>query len=382
MVFVLMALITDPHSTVVKLIRRHHVLLFSALNIKPNIYFSTMLLSRFIIRNSPRTGRILPPHRYFSQCPIYTNTTIPPFTRRLFKLPPPPPTPSQHHHNLTTFLSYANRISLPETSTTYIGTHYEYTVQQTLHRFALSLHRVGGRDDAGVDLVGTWHLPQREHPLRVFVQCKSLKTKLGPNLVRELEGSFRQSPGDKTTTSSNDNTVGGGKVGILVSTREATKGVRDAMARSVYPLMWMMVERNGALQQALWNAKVEELGLGALEVEVQYGVGGPDSTTKGNIALTWDGEEIPDMDQVQKDMAALESRWLALWEKKNGSCLSMPESSKLELLDLVEKLYPEEKPLFTTTGVTGTCSTLSEEDREKVLRHLSTRLQPAQTEGV
>ena len=214
------------------------------------------------------------------------------------------------------------------------------------------------------------------------MQCKSFKTKLGPNLVRELEGSFRQSPGDKTTTS-NDNTVGGGgKVGILVSTREATKGVRDAMARSAYPLMWMMVERNGALQQALWNAKVEELGLGALGVEVQYGVGGPDSTTKGNIALTWDGEEIPDMDQVQKDMAALESRWLALWKKKNGSCLSMPESSKLELLDLVEKLYPEEKPLFTTTGVTGTCSTLSEEDREKVLRHLSTRLQPAQTEGV
>lgn len=196
--------------------------------------------------------------------------------------------------------------------------------------------------------------------------------------MRELEGSFRQSPGDKTTTTSNDNAVGGGKVGILVSTREATKGVRDAMARSAYPLMWMMVERNGALQQALWNAKVEELGLGALGVEVQYGAdgSGSDSTTKGNIALTWDGEEIPDMNEIQQDMAALESRWLALW----GS--PMPESSKLELLDLVEKLYPEEKPLFTTAGVTGTCSTLSEEDREKVLQHLSTRLQPPQIEGV
>lgn len=214
------------------------------------------------------------------------------------------------------------------------------------------------------------------------MQCKSLKTKLGPNLVRELEGSFRQLPPVVVnSTDSNDNAGGGGKLGILVSTREATKGVRDAMARSAYPLMWMMVERNGALQQALWNAKVGELGLGALGVEMQYGAGS-DSTTKRNIALTWDGEEIPDMDQVQRDMAALESRWLALWEKKNSSCSSMPESSKLELLDLVEKLFPEEKPLFTTTGVTGTCSTLSEEDREKVLRHLSTRLQPAQTEGI
>lgn len=168
----------------------------------------------------------------------------------------------------------------------------------------------------------------------MFLQCKALKTKLGPNLVRELEGSFnlRSSPVDGGGGA-------GGKLGILVGTREATKGVRDAMARSPYPVMWMMVE-------------------------VQFS-SEPSSTTK-SIALTWDGEEIPDMDEVERNMAELEDRWMALWEKDG----SMPESRKLALLDIVEKLCPEEKPLFGTTGVTGTCSMLSDEDRERVLQLL------------
>ena len=129
-------------------------------------------------------------YRCFSTSRVHHELT--PFTRRLFKLPSAPSPPSQHHNDLTTFLSYAEHISLPETSTVHVGTHYEYTVLQTLRRYALSLDRIGGRDDAGIDLVGTWHLPEREREraLRVLVQCKSLKTKLGPNVVRELEGTL------------------------------------------------------------------------------------------------------------------------------------------------------------------------------------------------
>ncbi|BCR88195.1 uncharacterized protein ACHE_40759S [Aspergillus chevalieri] len=305
------------------------------------------------------TRKEQPKPRRFTRCAILHNTpSFTPFTRRLFKLPSPPPTPPQNHHDLPSFLTYADRIALPESSTTYVGMRYEYTVQQALRRFAFSLHRVGGRDDLGVDLVGTWHLPKHEHPLRVFVQCKALKTKLGPNFVRELEGSFnlRSSPVDGGGGA-------GGKLGVLVGTREATKGVRDAMARSPYPVMWMMVEKErGTLLQALWNAKGEEMGLGGLGVEVQFS-SEPSSTTK-SIALTCDGEEIPGMDEVERNMAELEDRWMALWGKDG----SMPESRKLALLDIVEKLYPEEKPLFGTTGVTGTCSMLSDEDRERVLQ--------------
>ncbi|EAW14182.1 uncharacterized protein ACLA_072150 [Aspergillus clavatus NRRL 1] len=298
--------------------------------------------------------------RHFSACPI--NHHLDSFTRRLFKLPPRPPSPSQHHNDLDSFLAYAQRTSLPQTSTSYIGTHYEYTVQQTLRRSAFDLHRVGGRDDAGIDLVGTWHLPQHEHPLRVFVQCKSLKTKLGPNLVRELEGTFRQSAPVGWR--------GVAKVGVLVGPREATKGVREAMARSAWPVLWMMVERDGELRQALWNARVEELGLGPLGVEMLYGGGGGDGDvgSRKRIGLTWDGCQMPSMDQVEEHMAQLQADWLQLWD----SGADAPTSRQGELLDLIQRLYPDEKPLLSGKG---TCSTLTDADRAKVLQSLRNKSQ-------
>ncbi|KAJ5084034.1 hypothetical protein NUU61_008613 [Penicillium alfredii] len=276
------------------------------------------------------------------------------FTRRFFKLPSTPSPPSQHHHDLATFLSYAERISLAKASTVFVGTHYEYTVLQSLRRYALTLHRVGGRDDAGIDLVGTWHLPgrEREQALRVLVQCKALKTKLGPNLVRELEGAFRQAPVGWRT---------GQTVGLLVSPREATKGVRDAMARSTYPLLWLMVERDGTLKQALWNAQTEELGLVPLGVETRYGAAGDDvesGSVSKEITLTWDGSDIPDMDQVERDLVQLEDRWVTSW----GADLAAAD--KGELLSIVERVLPE------THSGSWLDSTISDTDRRKVLEAL------------
>jgi hypothetical protein len=277
-----------------------------------------------------------------------------PFTRRIFKLPSAPSPPSQQHNDLTTFLSYAERISLPPTSTVYVGTHYEYTVLQSLRRYALALHRIGGRDDAGIDLVGTWHLPEREREraLRVLVQCKALKTKLGPNLVRELEGAIRQAPVGWRT---------GQTAGVLVSPREATKGVRDALARSSYPLFWMMVELDGTLKQALWNARAEELGLGPLRVETRYGAGAGDtesgSVTK-QVALTWDGSDIPDMEQVEQSLLHYEDQWVKAWG------VDLSEIDKEKLLDVVERVFPDGQP---EAGPDGSLSAI---DQSKVLQAL------------
>src|SRR6266536_4499166 len=152
--------------------------------------------------------------------------------------PPIPPPPSQtNHSSLSTFLTHARRTSLSPTSTTYIGTHYEYTCLQTLRSLGLSLTRVGGRADSGIDLLGLWHLPTVLHPLRVIVQCKALKAKLSPNLMRELEGAFVGAPMGWR---------GEGVLGVMVSKREATRGVREAMGRSRWPLVWMGVETEDA----------------------------------------------------------------------------------------------------------------------------------------
>ncbi|PPR00761.1 hypothetical protein CVT24_000786 [Panaeolus cyanescens] len=69
----------------------------------------------------------------------------------------------------------------------------------------MSLMRVGGKEDGGIDLVGWWWLPDIQDSsessrnfdsspttprrrIRVIAQCKAEKKKLGPNYVRELEG--------------------------------------------------------------------------------------------------------------------------------------------------------------------------------------------------
>ncbi|OJJ47212.1 hypothetical protein ASPZODRAFT_64978 [Penicilliopsis zonata CBS 506.65] len=270
--------------------------------------------------------------RQFSQS--RAQNALSPFTRRLFQLPAAPSPPSLHHTDLASFLAYAERTALPTTSTTYIGTEYEYSVLQSLRRFAFTLHRVGGRDDAGIDLVGTWHIPRLEPrtPIRVIVQCKAFKTKLGPNLVRELEGAFRGSPLGWRTRET---------VGVLVSPREATKGVRDAMARSTYPLLWMMMAQDGTLRQALWNRHVEELGLGGLGVEARYTA--DDSSEAAHpetkrLALTWDGDDLPHMDQVEAVMARREAEWVSRWQEDDAG---MPEASKHRLLDILEDAYPD-----------------------------------------
>lgn len=290
---------------------------------------------------------------------------IPNLTRRLFKLPGRPNPPSQHHNDLPSFLAHAHRTNLPATTPVYQGTHYEYTVQQTLRRLAFNLHRVGGRDDAGVDLVGTWHVPGREHPLRVFVQCKALSRKAGPNIVRELEGCFRS----RSRSWSSVQTGVVGVVGVLVSSREATKGVRDALARSRVPVVWMMVRRDGVVQQVLWNREVEVLGVARLQAVVRY-LPGRDGEGEADreIALAWDGEEVPDMDRVEADLEALKMQWLALWD------LPLVDGKLEALLDIVGGLFPDEKPLFTTSGETGTCSTLSEAERDKILQAVRHRL--------
>lgn len=295
------------------------------------------------------------PRRNFSSSRIHHVLT--PFTRRLFKLPSAPPPPSQHHHDLPTFLSYAQRISLPQTSTVYIGNHYEYTVLERLRRYGFSLHRVGGRDDGGIDLVGTWHLPEREREraIRVLVQCKALKTKLGPNLVRELEGTFRQAPVGWRT---------GQTAGMLVSPREATKGVRDALARSAYPLLWMMVERDGTLRQALWNAHAQELGLGPLGVETRYGAAGTDAESgplKKEVALAWDGGDIPNMEQVEEDMNGREEQWVASWG------VAGLNTTRGVLLDTVEQVFPDGHPEC------GSDDLVPEPDRMRVLQALQER---------
>lgn len=106
------------------------------------------------------------------------------------------------------FSSIAAQKAAPQLSTVHRGNAFEERGLSILQdHLSMSLKRVGGKSDGGVDLQGWWWLPpsfslepaaalftQYNTPpvnrrrLRVFAQCKAEKKKFSPNYVREMEG--------------------------------------------------------------------------------------------------------------------------------------------------------------------------------------------------
>ncbi len=203
-----------------------------------------------------------------------------------------PSSPSPHHTTLATFLSHASRTNLDPASTVYVGTHFEYTVLHALSRYGLSLRRVGGVSDGGIDLLGTWtlpaHLPDNSNPsekgnvLRVLAQCKAVQ-RGGPHLVRELEGAFAAAPAGWRGTR--------GVMGLLVGCRAATKGMREAVGRSRWPMGFVACSVEGRVEQFLWNRRAEEEGLEGVGVGMRYLGGGEGGERE--LVLTWRGRNLP-----------------------------------------------------------------------------------------
>jgi hypothetical protein len=191
-----------------------------------------------------------------------------------------PPSPNANHNDLRSFLEYASRIDLDPQSTTYIGTHYEYTVQSALEGLGMSLKRTGGKSDYGIDLLGTWSLPSAPQPLKVLIQCKAFARKIEPSQARELEGAFVGAP---------QGWRGPSVLGFLVSQKSATKGVREALGRSRWPMGYVLCGADGKILQMLWNRRAEHEGLEGIDVGLKYA--GGDRNEK-EVILTWKGDVL------------------------------------------------------------------------------------------
>lgn len=183
---------------------------------------------------------------------------------------------SPHHHDLSSYLDHASRIALDQTSNTYKGTHYEYTVLSSLERLGMSLRRIGGAQDYGIDLLGTWSLPSLPQPVKVLIQCK--RGHVEPAQIRELEGAFIGAP---------EGWKGPGVLAFLVSQEASTKGHRAALRRSRWPMGYISCQADGKVLQMLWNRKVEEEATEGISVEMKY-TGA--STSEREVILTRKGE--------------------------------------------------------------------------------------------
>ncbi|KNG46818.1 DNA binding protein [Stemphylium lycopersici] len=171
------------------------------------------------------------------------------------------PPGSQHHNSLPTFIEYAKHRNLAPETSLYIGTHYEYTSALSLMRLGFSLLRIGRRDDAGIDLIGHWVLAPLREPLPVIIQCKARKITVNPQHIRELEGSFQGIPPDWRNKD---------VLGLLVTTMKATKGVMEALSRSRWPMGFVLVSKEGLIQQFVWNRAATERGLEGVGVTVRH----------------------------------------------------------------------------------------------------------------
>ncbi|KAB8301369.1 hypothetical protein EYC80_003245 [Monilinia laxa] len=191
-----------------------------------------------------------------------------------------PDSQNAEHHDLPSFLEYVSRSNMDTSSTTYVGTHYEYTVKQALERLGMSLRQVGGKSDCGIDLLGTWSLPTAPQAVKVLIQCKAFAAKIKPAQARELEGTFVGAPQGWRKSS---------VLALLVSQQAATKGVREALGRSQWPMGYVLCGADGKVMQMLWNRKAADEGLEGLEVEMQYA--GGDRNEK-EVILTHKGRAI------------------------------------------------------------------------------------------
>ncbi|KAK0881903.1 hypothetical protein LTR87_004291 [Friedmanniomyces endolithicus] len=210
--------------------------------------------------------------------------TVPP---RL--LPPTEP----KHHDLPSFLAHVSRNDINTNSTVYKGTHFEYTVAAALQPLNFSLQRTGRSNDLGIDLVGHWSLPsehgkKKDYHVPVLVQCKAARPT--PAMIRELEGAYTGAPAGWR---------GDGVLALLANVHPSTKGVREAVQRSRWPLGVLQVTREGEVKQFLWNAVAAQVGLEGLGVAVRYafkrggvleGGGDDEGETASSIGLTWLGK--------------------------------------------------------------------------------------------
>lgn len=168
---------------------------------------------------------------------------------------------STHHDSLPSFIAYAKRANLTPEKTYYIGTHYEYTSALALLRLGFSLLRTGAKSDAGIDLIGHWVLGPLREPLPVIIQCKARKISLNPSHVREMEGSFQGTPpGWKKKD----------VLGLLVTTRKATKGMLDALGQSRWPMGFVLISRDGLVEQFVWNRAAASRGLEGVGVTLRH----------------------------------------------------------------------------------------------------------------
>ncbi|KAH9852494.1 hypothetical protein C2E23DRAFT_183869 [Lenzites betulinus] len=185
---------------------------------------------------------------------------------------------------------------------------------------SMSLRRVGGKGDGGIDLQGWWwlpakclcqtHLPVVSHldsgapprkRLRVVAQCKAEEKKIGPHFIREFEGTVLRHSAYLTSHGDDchrPRELSDTLVGLFLSTSPFTKASLLQAYSSPIPLALLHLPRGS--DDPIVDR--EDTGLGAPEASVvtsgedralpgtllfNPALGGPNGLFRGTLEPRW-----------------------------------------------------------------------------------------------
>ncbi|KAI9458879.1 hypothetical protein BJY52DRAFT_1267702 [Lactarius psammicola] len=227
-------------------------------------------------------------------------------------------------------LTQVIRFSEKLLSNVHRGTAFENRALSLLtEHMSMSLMRVGGSNDGGVDLIGWWWVPGGEKPpiphppsvpekreqwslenrrrLRILAQCKAEKRKMGPGYLRELEGVVYRHAAAASVIASGDLPRHDAPapvhnkpalVALLVSESAFTRGCLLAANASPLPFLLVHLPPSGspdgsALGAIFGNpALVSARGVLRGELEIRWEHGVP-FVGNGRPRLWWQGRPLP-----------------------------------------------------------------------------------------
>lgn len=137
-------------------------------------------------------------------------------------------------------------------------------------RLSMSLRRIGGAGDGGIDLLGWWWLPpittspsvplnNDRRRIRVLAQCKAHNKKSGPTHVREMEGVMHR----HIATGGN----GTGMVAMVISQAQFTPGTLKRAHSSPIPLFLLHLPRQASVDASV-GEETAESAIGDLTSEL------------------------------------------------------------------------------------------------------------------
>lgn len=178
-------------------------------------------------------------------------------------------------------------------STVHRGAEFEqYSLRVLENCLSMSLRRVGGKSDGGIDLQGWWWLPTDDSSpdghrrFRILAQCKREEKKVPPKYVREMEGVLHRYGVEQSSAT---HAVTPPAVGVLISASAFSKMAIIHAHTSPLPLILLHLrvpDQGMQPEPAEPAAKDSEAALSS--ISLNPALGGRDGLLRGQCEARWE----------------------------------------------------------------------------------------------